>query len=146
MSKSTIIPYFRAQVLAGDLVFTNKKFIGAYLKPLESKMVHVTIRTEKKPRSNDQNRYYWGVVVALIADFTGMTVDETHEALKNKFLKAKKAVKRGDKLIWEVDTVRSTAVLSTSEFMDYVGDVRQFAMKDLGLDIPLPDEVDLTNY
>lgn len=147
MAKATIIPYFNAKVVSigvqYHLHFSNQRMLQQYLAPLVNKHVKISIQKIKKHRSNNQNSYYWGVVVSMIAEYTGMTIDETHEALKNRFLRQKKAVRRGDRLIWEVDTVRSTASLATGEFEQYLADVRLFAGSDLGLNIPLPNEVDV---
>ena len=40
-----------------------------------------------KQRSNQQSRYYWGIVVQILSEHTGFTKDEVHELLKRKFLK-----------------------------------------------------------
>jgi len=59
-----------------------------------------------------------------------MKPDETHEALKMKFL----LDRRG-----KIPTVRSTTVLSTKEFEDYLEDVRMWASKFLNISIPNPE-------
>lgn len=48
----------------------------------------ITIRVSRQHalRSGQQNRWYWGVIVQLLADHTGYTADEIHEVLKAKFI------------------------------------------------------------
>jgi hypothetical protein len=96
--------------------------------------VEVIVRKIRKHRSNKQNAFYWSVVVGLLAEHCGYTPEEMHEALKWKFLRT------------EVDsplpTVRSTTSLSTVEFEEYQEQIRIWASSDLGVYIPLPNEVE----
>jgi len=104
-----------------------------YCYTLEGKPVEVTVKTQTKKRSSSQNRYYWGVVIPLISESTGYTLDEAHEAIKLKFLRI-----HGDKL----DSVGSTKKLSTKEFEDTMEEIRAFAINELSVYIPEPNEVD----
>jgi hypothetical protein len=84
-------------------------------------------------RSTQQNRFYWGLVVDLLAVHTGYTPDEMHEALKWLFLRIKR-----DKL---PDTVRSTATLTKDEFGEYIDQIQKWAAVDMGVVIPDPESV-----
>ena len=90
------------------------------------------IRKEKKSRSNNQNRYLWGVVYKIIANETGHTEEEVHEHMKWRFLR-----KHG-----RLETVKSTSDLNTKEFEEYTENIRRFGATDLSLQIPVPNEVD----
>ena len=105
----------------------NEKGAGA----LRGKDVQVLIEPKANRRSRMENNYYWGVVVALIAEWMGDTAEATHEALRWRFLR--RTNKRG---MW---TVKSTAELSTTEFEAYLSEVRQWASVQ-GVFIPLPNE------
>lgn len=83
-----------------------------------------------KPRSLNENDYYWGVVVQLISDATGFTSQEVHEALKWKFLRIVKG---------KLESVRSTSGLSTVEFERFLSEVRMFAAEELDCFIPEPN-------
>lgn len=96
--------------------------------------VDITIRRHRKTRSDRQHRYYFGVVVAVLAEFTGYTSDEMHDALKWKFLRVDP-----ESLL---PTVRSTTSLTTVEFEDFLELVRAWAAADLGVVIPLPNEAE----
>jgi dihydroorotate dehydrogenase len=100
--------------------------------------------TDKKQRSNNQNRYYHGVVVKTLSEHTGFTSDEMHEVLKHKFLKTYLHVVNKKGSVEEVQISKSTKDLNTKEFEDYMTKVREWASIELGCWIPEPNE-ELTN-
>ena len=126
-------PIFLASILKGKLVFNNYEGFINYIQTLEGKSVDVVIRLPKKDRSNEQNRYYWGVVIRLLSEHLGYTDDEMHDALKMMFLKDNSR---------DIPTLRSTTELTTVEFEKYLEEVRMWAANMLGFYIPLPNEVD----
>ena len=121
---------FKGKIVNGTIIFFNLGLRVKYLKSLNGKHITKTVKLPSKDRSNNQNRYYWGIVVDIIGKELGYTADETHEALKMKFL----LDRRG-----KIPTVRSTAVLTTKEFEDYLEDVRMWASKFLNISIPNPE-------
>lgn len=102
--------------------------------------VTVTIERQHATRSLAANAYYWSVVIGLIADHTGYTPEETHDALKTMFLPKRLAMlgQNGD-LHGELVIGGSTTTLNKVEFYEYVERVREFAREKLGIDIPAPD-------
>lgn len=99
-------------------------------------------RVFRKDRSNNQNSYYWGVIVHLLSEHTGFGTDEMHEILKHKFLRRTIWVptKHGTK---EQSVIaESTAKLTTKQFEEYTSNIRQWASQDLGVFLPEPNEVD----
>lgn len=119
-----------------------KRFIEV-LKEFEGKSIELVIKTKRKYRSNDQNRYYFGVVVPLIKkriedDFgERMTKEEVHEFLKGKFNMEEKASQVTGELL---HLPKSTTALSTTEFMEYVKIIRAWAIDFFEMDIPEPNE------
>jgi hypothetical protein len=101
---------------------------------LKFKEFQLVVRNKRKPRSNNQNSYYWGVVLYLISKEIGHTPEELHDAFKRKFLK--RFDKRG------LEFCQSTTELSTTGMMEYVENVRRFASMELGISIPDPNEFD----
>jgi hypothetical protein len=85
-------------------------------------------KTKITVRSEQQNRYYWGVVVDLLAAHTGYTADEMHAALKMMFLLVRRQGKP--------DTVKSTAKLTKDEFCEYIDNIQKWAATELGCVIP----------
>ncbi len=96
--------------------------------------------TEKKQRSNPQNKYYWGCVLPRISEHTGFTINEAHEVLKAKFLPGWKTLKTRKGEYIEAPYVRSTTELDTKSFEDYMTQVREFASITLGVWIPEPNQ------
>lgn len=102
-------------------------------KHLAGQEVEVTIGRKRKKRSMNQLRYYWAVPVAIIAEAAGYTPEETHEALKWRFLKV-----HGES---EFPTVRSTSELTTVEFEEYLAKIKQLAAEVYSEYVPDPNEV-----
>ena len=94
--------------------------------------VKVEIKRALPQRTLQQNRYYWGVVVKMIADYTGHDPDEVHTHLKYKFLRQTDGV---------IEWVRSTTTLDTAEFTDYIERCRKWALDELNIVIPSPDDI-----
>ena len=84
------VPRLHARAKDGQLVWQGidgKKW-DAKVRFFDGKDVEVTIRKWQLKRSNQQNSYYWGVVVAMIAEAAGYTPEEAHDALRMQFLEA----------------------------------------------------------
>lgn len=102
-------------------------------------------RIEKgKKRSNQQNAWYWGIVVHLVKE--GLqhigyrevkSNDDAHEILKALFLKRNIVNEENG----EVITIPgSTQKLTTIEFMTYTDEITKWAAEYLGVTIPAPNE------
>lgn len=79
--------------------------------------------TSKKPkRTEQQNRYYWGVYLPLISSETGNDIDDLHTLFKGKFLGKEIVDVMGEK----VRRVSSTTELSTSQFIEYIMRIEEF--------------------
>ena len=88
---------------------------------------------QTRTRSIEQNAYWWGVVIPYIAEASGFTHDEAHEALKAKFLGQ-------DDLATGLRKIGSTARLDTKAFTELIDQVRQWAQDFLNTHIPAPNE------
>lgn len=98
----------------------------------------IEIKKTKKTRSTQANRYYF-LLVAMIRDRLidlGHDVDSetTHEMLKGRLLYSEMIDENSGEII---KIPRSTKKLGTSEFMDYIEDVKRFSAEVL--DLVLPD-------
>jgi hypothetical protein len=98
--------------------------------------VEIVIKRVRATRSNQQNRFWWGVVVPTLGEHCGYTNDEMHEALKHKFLRLD-----ADPDQFGLVRVRSTATLNTKEFTDLIENVVTWAGSEFGIAIPLPGDV-----
>lgn len=90
-------------------------------------------------RSNQQSRYYFGVVVDILSNHTGFTPEEMHEILKHKFLRDWKKIKTVNG-VFEYVYTKSTTILSTAEFENYLAKIREWAAIELNCQIPEPNE------
>jgi hypothetical protein len=114
------------------------------LKGMVGKNVTIILGEWKPPRSNKQNRYYWGVVVKRIHRvflYHGNELDlnQTHEFLKEYvgMLTDVLILPNGQKR----NIVRSTTSLDTGEWEVFMEKCREWAARVLNLVIPLPNEV-----
>lgn len=104
--------------------------------------VTIEVKVKKRVRSDVQNAYYWGVVIAMIVERLrelGHDVDRdlAHEFLKGRFLYSELT----DPNSGEVMKIpRKTSELATNEFMEYIEHVKQFAAETLDIYIPDPNE------
>ena len=133
---------FAGPVYDGTLPPAVAKQIAAAIRSLEGKRVVVTIREQKRKRSNNQNSYYFGVVVAAVNQLFrehGNMVDahDTHEFLKLRVGKLSQIFVTPDGEV--IKSLGSTTKLSTMEFEAYLDRIRAWA-SEFGLIIPLPNE------
>lgn len=116
----------------GRLSFDDQAAFAHVRGSLRGRAVQVLIEPKRKPRSVDQNEYYWGVVLKEISNKSGHTPDEAHDAMREKFLS-----KYDDKTGLMI--MRSTTSLSSAEFEKYMRDIRMWA-SEMGWFIALPNE------
>lgn len=114
----------------------SKQKLYDNLKKLD-KSYRIEIVRDRDNRSNRQNKYYWGVIIKMISDYTGFFPDEVHEILKGKFLSYEKVITHTGQ---EVTLSMSTAELDKYDFEQYLEKCRIFAAGELDLIIPLPNE------
>lgn len=104
-----------------------------YLHGLAGQAVDLVIRQHRNRRTDRQNRYYFGVVVPLIADYCGYERDDMHECLAMKFLRIE------DDPITGAPRRRRTPATNTKDFAEYVDSCVRFAT-ELGVYVPAPGE------
>ena len=138
-------PKFRAKIQAGRIKLYpgEKRYYDHVLQSLEGQNVHVTIGKIKGLRTEQQMRYYWGVVVKMIADYTGDDIDTIHEFCKDKFAPRKTIavnMSRGRKESRVVPGCTHD-LFKDNFFTDYVDHIRQWAAQELEVVIPDPNQV-----
>lgn len=126
-----------APVFNGKPQFTQeqRKILDSEFQKREGKEVRIEVYPHFKGRSNNQNRYLFGVVYVYIMACTGYAKDEVHEAMSKKFL-PKKHLQFGED---EIEIDGSTANLTTVEFIEYHDNIRRWAAEFLQCDIPDPE-------
>lgn len=126
-------PVYRIKIENGKINWPK-----IYLSDGEYELI---IRKPKKERSLSQNRYYFGVVLRLLSNHTGHSVDDLHETMKSMFnpLRLEFNTKKG---MEAVRASKSTTELTTVKMEEYLSQIRQWASESLGIFIPTPGEVD----
>jgi len=127
---------FRGHVDENGVLYLNDaRGYAALLKSLAGKKV--AIKVGKPQRSDNQRRFYFGVIVKILADEWGYNPPEQmHDALREEFLRLEADPEHGKPL----PTVRSTSDLNTAEFEDYLDRIRAWAATDYGIVLPFPNE------
>ncbi len=123
-------PIFPGTIQDGKLLLDNKPEFVAHLHTLNGKRVEVSVEKYTRRRSQDQNEWYWGVILKMISQETGQDAQSLHEAFKYKF--SEKITLNG------LVIPQSTRTRDTMDFSAYCESIRQWAREFLNLDIPDP--------
>ena len=133
-------PRFPAKVQDGKLVLADPVAWRLHLARHNGREVWVTVSRQQKLHSDNQRKYYFGVVVDMIAGYIGESREETHELLKEKFLPKRKVELLDGQ---ELEMPPSTRRLTVEEFTSFIEAVRVWASQFLGLSIPDANEVEV---
>ncbi len=98
----------------------------------------VFVCDSKITRSIQANRYYWGIVIPLIAGHVGMNKEDLHELLKFKFNKGIVLDPESGEVL---EIPKTTTNLKVAEFQSYIEAVKQWATEFLGVIFPEVDEL-----
>lgn len=90
----------------------------------------------RKSRSIQQNKAYFGLVVNLIGDHLGYDKEDMHKILAYKFLGTVDICIEGD----VIKVPRSTKKLTTKEFCQYAENIQRWAAEYLSINVPSPNE------
>ena len=115
------------------------------IRPVDPERLHryvgrdIWVEVHKEPtpgiRSNDQNRYYWGVVIRAICEATGNDPASAHYGLKAEAVRVgvlePEYITVGDQLL----PAEPTTVVDSEAFSRYVEWVIDFARTKLGVHV-----------
>lgn len=124
----------------GKLRVQNAPRFYEFLKNLAGEF-EMTISKKGRQRTDKQNRWYWGVAVRLISEYTGIDPLKVHEILKQDcgFIeRVTFSKKNGQEYATKI--FASTKTLLTTEFNQYKERVQQWAIENCGVIIPDPSE------
>ena len=130
---------FLANIEDGEMTIEEPEALKKFVAK-KSGRVFVTVQHMKKPRSNNQNKYYWGVVITLISEHTGEDPQDVHAFLGGKFLSQVIEISTKGQVTDSVSITTSTTELSTTEFESYMKKSRSWASMFLSVFIPDPNE------
>ena len=132
----------RSNVINGNLK-RNRNLILEALNGFEGQEITITLQKAKKRRSNPQNSFYHAVCVPIMQQCLKdagylMTLEQTHEMLKLRFLK--ESILVNEQTAEYIERIKSTTELSTIEFMEYILDIQKFAIEYFNTEIPDPNQ------
>ena len=126
----------------GELKIFDRLGFMREVKLMAGQDVWLSVEKLKRNRSNNQNRYYWSVVVklcraGLIDVGYRVSNEQTHDFLKSNFA-VKELVNESTGEI--LTSIGSTTDMSTVDFMDYLDKISIWASEYLSVSIPEPEE------
>ena len=132
-----MIPIFAGNVdERGVLLLEQPVTYRAHVARLKGKRVEVTVRRYREQRTNQQSRYYWGVIVPLLAEEFGYDrKEDCHEVLAMHFLRIE------DCPITGAPRRKRTPDTDTAEFAAYTDACIRLAAEH-GIVVPSPNEVE----
>jgi hypothetical protein len=144
----TITPVFHGRVddEGHKLTLEDRGLYLAHLRRYAGRAVEVVVRLRKSKRSNEQNRWLWGVALELLVEDFGYERNERKKAkedLHYRLVEVCFGMHWDAKLSMNVPNVRSSH-LNTKEFSEYMEWLVRYAAEHYGVVIPLPNEVDMS--
>lgn len=139
---------FYGKVQDGKISLPSKRLKQEVVGQFDGRSIEVTFQLKRKRRSNNQNAYYWGVVIPRILQaFIDLGNDlqsgnNGHAELIHNYL-LDKFLDNGIDL-FDVDgniekTRSSTTRCTTTEYMEYLDRIIQWAAECLNIVIPEPN-------
>lgn len=124
---------FTGRIENGDLFLDDQYLYDKHKLSLNGKKVQATLEKYKTQRSIRQNKFYWGVVIPIIGEWTGeLDHDDIHFGLKDRFLN-----KRNIKGL----NMPSTKKLTTTEFEIYLERIKMWLAEE-GIVVPEPNQLE----
>lgn len=119
----------------GGAEVTKARLIAMIQSLDPAKAWEVTIQLFHRKRSDQQNRYLWGVAYATLAKCTGQPAEDWHEYMLGEHFGWEEASFFGRK---KIRPRGRSSKLSTVEFAEYVAFIQQRAAEN-GVWIPDPE-------
>jgi len=130
-----------AQVRNARVLPENDAAFRRALAQYEGKRIVLVVKLYRKNRSQNQNDYYWPVIVRTICDKFGYGPEDelqVHEALKAKFLP--KRYENG------LEIPPRYSKLNTAEAEEYHEHIRRWMLVEHNCKIPLPNEIEIEEF
>lgn len=137
--------------IVNGLFKRNRNLVLNAIKSFNDKDVVISFSKPKKSRSNNQNSFYWGVVLPLVQK--GL-IDATGELRSNDNIHYRILLPlfAPTNEIINVDTGEcinerlTSSEMTTTQFCEYIIEIQKWAAEFLGIDIPSPNEKILLNF
>lgn len=153
LSEKKFYPKWEVKVIGNKVVFKDRPGFDNHLIPLDGKDMHLVLKDISKERSRQEEKFYRGVVVPMIADEMCIPQQEAHEIMAKLFL----TIEEQSPVGYRFERVQSTTELSDKAYREYWNQCIRWASlsatgegltvnSGLSLYIPMPREVDYSNY
>ena len=140
--------YYHGKVQDGKIILPRNRMQKELPQVFEGKPIRITVEQNKVKRSDQQNRYYWGVVLPFVRDGfidlgnnlqrNGESIILIHKLMKNKFLDNGIAIADVNGEVHATEPTTST--LNKEDFSAYVEQIKQWAHEYLNIYIPDANE------
>jgi hypothetical protein len=151
MKTKYIYPIFPVTVQGNKLVYEDEKAFKEHLIPYEGKKMGVAVKRIVKERSRAEEKYYYKVVVRMVAEEMDIPREDAHKLMAGLFLTVEESDEK-----YRYKRVLSTTELTDDAYREYWEKCVAWASlptKDDGLSqdsglnlyIPYPNEVDYEN-
>jgi hypothetical protein len=121
----------------------NRNTVLEAIKSFNGSDVVLTIDKVKKKRSNNQNAFYWGVLIPLMQkgakDTWGesWSIDKAHKHLSKIFVFHESVNQKTSEI---TQTPKSTTELTTTDWEVYVTEIRIYLLENFDIDAPEPNQ------
>jgi len=121
----------------GKLELDSRNGFLGYVRTMAGKEIDLVITKRKYVRTNNQNRFWFGVVVPMFAEACGYAHHE-HEAVHDELVRVLVGLKPDSNPTLQIR--QSTTDLSTEQFNELIEQAQIFGAEKLGIVIPDPDK------
>ena len=134
----------RTKIENGKVV-RNKQMILNAFNEFEGSEVLITISKAKKHRSNNQNAFYWGILIPIVQqglkDATGeyRSAEMIHYNILLKMFAPENEIVNTETGECITEKITSSQ-MTTTQFCEYVMEIQKWGAEFLGIDIPSPNE------
>jgi hypothetical protein len=122
------------------MLYKDEKKALAKVSALFKEGKFADIKEGKEKRSIPQNDLYW-MWVSIIADKTKNNKETVHNFLKSEFLTDREIFMYNDDSVVEFQSVKSTTILNTKQFADFLNEVEVFSITELNEPLPHPEDL-----
>ena len=143
-----VIQYLGKVTEDGKLKIWHKSRFYEDLKLLAGKQIEITIHKKRKKRSTSQLGYWHAVVVAMVHErFKELgnhySKQQIHEYLKSNFLFEEIVNKKTGDITKMPLSLGEDGNVSTTQMMEAIEEIQQWAVEDLEIIIPNPGQQSL---
>jgi hypothetical protein len=132
---------YAGRVKKGQLVLSDPAAWRIAVGKHEGRDVWVTVVRQLRLHTDNQRKYYFGVVVDMVAAEIGESKEETHELLKWKFLGPRRIELLNGRFLEMPPRFRDLDIERTTKYID---EIKVWAASFLSLSIPDAGEVEVT--